>query len=123
MWPRLYRSRKLLRTPVPAGGVVSERQFCHSEDSLDETEATAQTRDGCSGRNTGTGQAFDFPRPPDCDDEVLRLWRRNYSGLDRTPLLGLPPLEDQRLARDRTADARAGIVLQQLSCPDSCPLA
>src|ERR1022692_4081792 len=75
----------------------------------DETKATAQTRDGCSGGNTGTGQAFDFARPPDPGDEVLGLWRRHHAGLQRTALLGLPPPEDQRLARDRAADAGAGI--------------
>src|ERR1035441_6495448 len=88
-------------TPKHAGrGVVSWPQFCHSGESLDtdETEAAAQTRDRCSGGNTGTGQAFDFARPPDPGHEVLRLWRRNHSGLQRTALLGLPPLKDQRLA-------------------------
>ena len=83
----------------------------------DETEATTQTRDRGAGGNTGTGQAFDFTRPPDPGDEVLRLWRRYHSGLQRTAMLGLPPPEDQCLARDRTANARSGIVLQLLSCP------
>src|ERR1017187_6461606 len=117
MWPRSYRYRKLLRTSVlpglrrplerglfPGGGSAIVETVCDTN----ETEAATQTRDRCSRGNPGTGQAFDFTRSPDPGHKVLRLWRRNHFGLQRTALLGLPPPEDQCLARDRAADARSG---------------
>ena len=42
-------------------------------------------------------------------DEVFGLWRRNRQFRQRAVVLGLPPSQGQRVARDRAANARAGI--------------
>src|ERR1019366_5609963 len=107
-WWYSFRKRPSPVQLPPLGWVVQRRAFCHSEiGSEHETEGAAKARAGDPQGIVGTGQAFHFPGWPDEARQVLGLRRRGFRCGGRTAVLGLPPSEDQRLARERAADARS----------------
>ena len=65
-----------------------------------ETEGTGKTRIGSGTRDPGAGQAVVFARPFEETAALFGLRSGHLNREQRTPMLGLPAPQDQRLARN-----------------------
>src|ERR1039458_1299439 len=111
-WRWSYTFRKRHSTRETKVGLSPEvvSVIVKVESGPDETKDPSETRAGGSSRPAGTGDEVRLARPPQEVGEVLGVRRGdNRPGGWGAAMLGVPQAEDQRLARDRAANADAGI--------------
>src|ERR1017187_8078784 len=111
-WPQSYKFRKRHSTRAAKvmlfAGVLSV--IVKVEPGPDERKDPSQTRAGSTRRPFGDGEAVRLAGPSQEGGEVLGVRRGDHRpGGWGTAGLGVPQAEDKRLARDRTANADAGI--------------